>query len=151
MTKTTKKKTRRKRTDPKLPLEVIAAAVADADCEQVAIVAKRYGVNRTTIHAWRKRGATDPKLRKLISKKRLEALKEWRTEAAATAISIAREVRRRVSEGEDVPFSLIAAAKVYGAMNVEAGALLLDIDEEDNRPDPSPFPPAFAPGSEARH
>lgn len=106
------------------PLAVIAAALTAADRESDEAAAKRFGVPRAKIKAWRARAATDPELEEQLREVRRRALDEWRFEAAETAIEIAREIRRRLREQEEIPFALIAAAKTYGATCVEAGALL---------------------------
>lgn len=141
MTTTTKPKRRSRRKDA-TPIETIASALASADLLADAEIAKRFGVSKSTIATWRRRAASDPELAASVRKARLDVHEDWRVEAAATAIAIARRVRALISAGEEVPFSLIAAAKVYGAMNIEAGALLgppgTGRDDEEDPPRPEP-------------
>lgn len=125
----TKPKRRTRRKDA-TPIGTIANALAAADLLADADVAKRFGVSKSAIATWRRRQASDPELAAAVRLARLEVHEDWRIEAAATAVAIARRVRELISAGEEVPFSLIAAAKVYGAMNIEAGALLESPERE---------------------
>lgn len=137
MTTTTKK--RRPRRKDATPVATIANALAAADLLADADIAKRFGVSKSAIATWRRRAACDPELAAAVRKARLDVHEDWRVEAAATAVAIARRVRDLIGAGEEVPFSLIAAAKVYGAMNIEAGALLEKPGtNDDHDPDHEP-------------
>jgi hypothetical protein len=121
---------RRRRKEAPLPQETIAAIVVAADRESDDVVAKRMGVTRPSIKRWRHEATKDPELASAIKAERRRVLDEWRFEAAETAIAIAREVRRRIAEREEIPFALIGAAKAFTAANIEAGALLGPPEEE---------------------
>lgn len=132
---------RRARKKDATPIATIAGALAAADLLADAEIAKRYGVTKSAITTWRRRAASDPELAAAVRQARLDALESWRIEAASTAVAIARRVRDLVSAGEEVPFTLIAAAKVYGAMNIEAGALLEAPTQPGSEEDENPRGP----------
>jgi len=132
------------------PKAVIARALAEADREKDAAIAKRYGVKAATIRTWRRRAADDPDLAALVDVARRRAVEQWRPEAAATMISLLTEMRRLVRAGRPIPFELIGAVKVVGALNIEAGALLGEVDPAGERwPDPKTTPVGAR--SEAQH
>lgn len=65
--------------------------------------------------------------------KRAAQSDQWRVEARETFIAIARAVRKLANDGQEIPFSLIAAAKTFGGTNIEAGALLGEEDEAEGK------------------
>lgn len=124
------------------PVEVIAAALVEADAAEDADVARRYGVAAGTIHTWRTRVATDDELEQLVMKARRKRAATWRDEAAETLIVLTREMRRRVAEGVPLDFPLIAGVTKVGAICVESSALLGDEpDDPPPAPPPAPLPP----------
>lgn len=125
------------------PRAVMARAIADAEREKDGAVAKRYGINVTTLRRWRKRAGDDLELAGLVDQARRHALSQWRAEAASTFIAICAEVRRRVMAGDGLTVELIAGTKAFGAVCVEAGALL---GEPDPNEDPWGSPASAADG-----
>lgn len=113
--------------------EVIAAALAEADTGSDVSVAARYGVTKSTISSWRAKAAADPQIAKLLAAHR-RALSGWRAEAERTYIATAKAIRGKAEGGEDIPFSLIATAKTYGAALLQADALLGDGEGDDDEP-----------------
>lgn len=128
-------KKRPKKSAPVAP-EAIAAALAEADVAPDEMVAHRIGVGVNTLRKWRGRALVEPELGKLVVGARHKMVNGWRAEASLTYRAIAREIRRLVGVGQEVPFSLIAAAKTFGAANIEAGALLGEEEGEleDKKP-----------------
>lgn len=137
-----KKKRQRARRADSTPASVIAAALAESDRQSDTVVAKRYGVAPGTIHTWRTRVPTDPELEKLVLEARRKLTPPaWRDAAALALIRLSDETRRRLDAGEPLDLSLVAASKTYGAICVEAGALLGGDPEGEPLPAPPP-PPA---------
>ncbi len=114
--------------------ETVVAAIVDADQMSDAEIAKRYGVASKTISDWRARALNDPELRKLVDAARRKVHASWRSEAARTYIALAKRVRTLADDGEEIPFSLIAAAKAFGSANL-VGDALLDEDNDDEEPE----------------
>lgn len=133
------KRVRSRRVDS-TPAAVIAAALAEADRQPDGDVAKRYGVAAGTIHTWRTRLARDPDLVKLVAVERRNLANAWRDEAGLTLIALSREVRQRLTDKAKLDFALIGAVKIYGAVCVEASALLGE-DPDADQPAVPPAPP----------
>lgn len=139
-TKVKPKRVRARRVDS-TPAAVIAAALAESDRQPDADVAKRYGVAAGTIHTWRTRLGTDDELAKLVALERRRLATEWRDEAGLTLIALSREIRKRIGENKSLDFALIGAVKIYGAVCVEASALLGDDPDAEPAATPPPPPP----------
>lgn len=137
-------RTRSRRSDS-TPAAVIAAALAEADRQPDADVAKRYGVHPNTLRTWRIRLASDLELLKLVAVERRKLATEWRDEAGLTLIALSREVRKRIGAGASLDFALIGAVKIYGAMCVEASALLGEDPDADPPAPSTPPTPVDAP------
>ena len=130
MTDQPKSRARRPRA---MPDETIAQILAEAESETDAVVAKRYKVRRGNIVAWRRQATKDVVLGAMVDERRLAVLSDWRIEVAMTAIACNREVRRVLATGGEIPFSLIAAVKVYGAQCIEAEAMLAPLEARSTK------------------
>lgn len=129
----------RKRRKDGTPLTTIATALAQAELEPDADVAKRLGVGRTVIKVWRHRAQTDAELAELVAEERLRFLDEWRLETGKTSIAASKRLRALLEAGGEIPFELIAVLKTTGQLLIEASALL----------DPPKGRPAKPEGSES--
>jgi len=113
--------------------ERIAAALALAETQTDRAAAEAFGVSVGTLRGWRRKAKTDPELGGAVRGARRSALAGWREEAAKTFVAICRRVQRMADMDEEIPIGLIAAAKTYGSINIQSGALLFD-DEGDEEP-----------------
>jgi acyl-CoA reductase-like NAD-dependent aldehyde dehydrogenase len=104
----------------------IVTILVEADRETDVAVAERHGLGRNTISTWRARAIDDADLAKALAVARRRAHGAWRDAAAETYITIAQSIRDKVRANEEIPFSLIAAAKTYGSNNLQAGMLFGD-------------------------
>ena len=113
-------------TDPDLPAALIAEAIVACDTLAVTEAAARYGLRMPDLRKWKKAARTDPEVAAAVRDFRDGLRTDWRRDAAETFVALGADIRSQLKAGVEIPFAVIAAAKAYGAILIEAGALLED-------------------------